>query len=303
MLQWGPVSSLAQHIEHSGLHSSCPPRRRPGPTSTVLVKDLLSAGIEGGTEPRQLFVHVLPQEVLSRTTHLGIIPDARLLRVVHMPPQPPSGAQPVHAGAPGARSAPRDYLFDLKTIMASLLALPTTWPSQMEARWRRGHGTCRRHTRGKRGRLTGGTMELPRSTCPHGAPRLPPRAGAGVRGVWRGVERRAHAPSHGRGGHGAPLLEAHGCPHTGRGARDLRIMITGKPGPAAELGRHGGAGVRAPPPESSLLRGGARPPRSRRAALGILGRASRQCGFVFSSGLLGRLAPPLNGPGVGSGHG
>ena len=91
-------------------------RRRHDTLAERVFKDLLSAGIEGGTEPRQLFVHVLPQEVLSRTTHLGIIPDARLL--VHMPPQPPSGAQPVHAGAPGSRSAPRDYLFDLKTISA-----------------------------------------------------------------------------------------------------------------------------------------------------------------------------------------
>lgn len=57
-------------------------------------------------------MHVLPQQALTGQARLGIIPDARLRLSLPLPR--PAAAGPVQ----GPATAPREYLFDMKTISA-----------------------------------------------------------------------------------------------------------------------------------------------------------------------------------------
>ena len=77
----------------------------------MVIVDVLRAGIPGCREPKTLFTHILPQPVLERKAHCGIIPDARL-RV-------PELAPPLAGGPRPARYCNPDYLFDVKTISAA----------------------------------------------------------------------------------------------------------------------------------------------------------------------------------------
>ena len=69
----------------------------------TISRDVMRAGIQGCTEPRRLFMHVLPQDPRARFANLGIIPDARFR--INMEPS-------------ASRSRTQDVLFDVKTISA-----------------------------------------------------------------------------------------------------------------------------------------------------------------------------------------
>ena len=86
-------------------------RARHDAIATVVIGDVLRAGIPGCREPKTLFTHILPQPVLERKAHCGIIPDARL-RV-------PELAPPLAGGPRPSRYCNPDYLFDVKTISAA----------------------------------------------------------------------------------------------------------------------------------------------------------------------------------------
>ena len=86
-------------------------RARHDAIATVVIGDVLRAGIPGCREPKTLFTHILPQPVLERKAHCGIIPDARL-RVPELAPPLASGPRP-------SRYCNPDYLFDVKTISAA----------------------------------------------------------------------------------------------------------------------------------------------------------------------------------------
>jgi hypothetical protein len=90
-------------------------RARHDAIATVVIGDVLRAGIPGCREPKTLFTHILPQPagVLGRKAHCGIIPDARL-RVPELAPPLAGGPRPS-----SSRLCNPDYLFDVKTISES----------------------------------------------------------------------------------------------------------------------------------------------------------------------------------------
>jgi hypothetical protein len=93
-------------------------RVRHNVIAEVVFRDVKSFGLVGAVEPRTLFMHVLPQDVLASAATAGIIPDARLR--VDLPPVRAPGPARVAAQPAGMRApvGEREYLFDVKTLSA-----------------------------------------------------------------------------------------------------------------------------------------------------------------------------------------